>query len=157
MTAGRPGGVGPVARRAGDQCCAHRSFQRGCRFSRRVAGARVRRPAAPGPGGSIGRGQNGRPDVQRSIGAGSVALCPPSLVAVPRATACANMVSGRDQENHVNIDRPGQARYAARFVKRSSQMRLTAVIAETPARVAVIGAEIAPRGTASRDTAQGTA
>jgi len=79
------------------------------------------------------------------------------LVAVPRATACANMVSGRDQENHVNIDRPGQARYAGGFVKRSSQMRLTAVIAETPARVAVIGAEIAPRGTASRDTAQGTA
>jgi hypothetical protein len=67
------------------------------------------------------------------------------------------MVSGRDQENHVNIDRPGQARYAGGFVKRSSQMRLTAVIAETPARVAVIGAEIAPRGTASRDTAQGTA
>jgi len=32
-------------------------------------------------------------------------------------------------------------------------MRLTAVIAETPACIAVIRAEIAPRGKASRDTA----
>jgi uncharacterized Zn-binding protein involved in type VI secretion len=67
------------------------------------------------------------------------------------------MVSGRDQENHANIDGPGQARRAGGFSKPASQMRPTAVIAETPARVAVIGAEIAPRGTASRDTAQGTA
>jgi hypothetical protein len=63
------------------------------------------------------------------------------------------MVSGIDQENHVNIDVPGQARCAGGFVKPASQMRLTAVIAETPARVAVIRAEIAPRATVSRDTA----
>jgi hypothetical protein len=67
------------------------------------------------------------------------------------------MLSGRDQEKHANIDGPCQAGCAGGFVKPASQMRLTAVIAETPARVAVIGAEIAPRGTASRDTAQGTA
>jgi hypothetical protein len=71
----------------GDQSCAGRSFSRGCRFSRRVAGARVRQPGAPGPGRSIGRGQNVPPDLQRPIATGSVALCPPSLVAVPRATA----------------------------------------------------------------------
>ena len=63
------------------------------------------------------------------------------------------MVSGIDQENHVNIDLVGQARCAGGFVKPCSQMRLTAVIAETPARIAVIHAEIAPRATASRDTA----
>jgi hypothetical protein len=121
----------------------------GGRFSRRVAEARVRRAGAPGPGRSIWRGQNGPPDVQRPIATGSVALCPPSLVAVPRTTACANMVSGGDQENHANIYGPGQARYAGGFVKRSSQMRLTAVIAETPTLIA----ETAPRGTVSRDTA----
>jgi hypothetical protein len=63
------------------------------------------------------------------------------------------MVSGIDQENHVNIDLTGQARCAGGFSKPASQMRPTAVIAETPARVAVIGAEIAPRGKVSRDTA----